>query len=823
MQFVLPNEPDRLHALQCYAILDTPPEPAFDRITALAARLLRTPFALVTLVDRQRLWFKSGYALAVMEAPREVGFCAQTITGDELLEIPDTHADPYYAANPLVTNAPFVRFYAGVPLRSPDGYAVGSVCVLDTVPRTLNDDERATLRDLAAIVVDEMELRVSVSAMHREIAARERAEAERAATLQALADSEARFRIAFQSSAIGMALAAPHGALLQVNQALCDIVGYTASELLSTTMQALIHPNDLADARAQMQHVLRGDTPTCEIGTRCVSKDGHSAWVAAAVSLVRNDAGQPRYFILQIQNITERKHAQDALRHSEARKRAILDTALDAIITLDDMGRIVEFNPAAERTFACRHAEASGQPLVDFVVLPAPYTAQDLVRRLANADERLLNTRHALHARRADGTLFPIELIMTRSVENGTPFFTAYVCDITERKQAEALLLQAKTEAEAANQAKNEFLGRMSHELRTPLNAILGFAQLLDLDSSPDQRASVAHVLKAGRHLLLLINEVLDIARIEAGRMALSPEPVRVHDLLAEAIDMVQPLALEQQLTVQLPPSPVTPLYVLADRQRLKQVLLNLLSNAVKYNHVGGSVMIDYMPIGHERLRIEVRDTGRGIAPNKLPRLWEPFERLGAEHSGVEGTGLGLALSRRLVEAMNGTITATSTLGAGSTFAIELQLAEAPLLRLERMGTLPALLVGHGEAAHTVVYVEDNLSNLTLIERILLHRPGIKLLPAMQGRTGLDLVREHRPDLVLLDLHLPDMLGRDVLRTLHADPRTAHIPVVVLSADATLPQIERLLGNGAAAYITKPLDVQHFLQVLDTALQREVP
>ncbi len=701
MQFVLPNESDRLHALQRYAILDTPPEPGFDRITTLAARLLHMPFALVTLVDQHRLWFKSCHGLSVTAADREVGFCTHTIMHNDIFVIPDTHADSFYATNPLVTGEPFIRFYAGVPLRSIDGYAVGSLCVLDTVPRTLNDDEQATLRDLAAIVVDEMHLRVSVSARQREVAARERAEAERAATLRALADSEARFRTAFQSSAVGMALTAPNGAWLQVNQALCDIVGYTEAELLATTMQALIHPDHLAHARAQMQCVLRGDMHTCEIGTCCVHKHGHAAWVAVAVSLVRDDAQQQRYFILQIQDITKRKQAQDALRHSEARKRAILDTALDAIITLDGTGRITEFNPAAERMFACHHAQAVGQPLVHFVMLPPGYTAQDVVRRLADSDARLLNTRHALHGRRADGNVFPIEAIMTRSVEDGTPFFTAYLCDVTERKQAEALLLQAKTEAEAANQAKNEFLGRMSHELRTPLNAILGFAQLLDLDASPDQRANIAHVLKAGRHLLMLINEVLNIARIEAGSMTLSPEPVRVHDLLEEAIDMIQPFALEQRIDVQLPPPPANPLYVLADRQRLKQVVLSLLSNAVKYNHVGGSVAIRYMPMAYDRLRIEVRDTGWGIAPHKLPRLWEPFERLGAEHSDVEGTGLGLALSRRLMEAMNGTITAISTFGVGSTFAIELQVAEAPLSRLERMDTLPVLPAGVTDVIRT--------------------------------------------------------------------------------------------------------------------------
>lgn len=945
-----PNEAERLHALARYAILDTPPEPAFDRITALAARLLRVPSALVTLVDAERLWFKSCYGFSAPEAGRAEGFCAQTICANTSFVIPDTHADPAYVHNPLVTGEPFIRFYAGVPLVSPDGYALGSLCVLDTTPRALSADEQATLHDLAAMVMDELTVRVVMRAQNAEMAARVHMEAERKATLHALAESEAqlrtivehanamiyikdrdgryllmnkagadllnrsvheivghgsdevvspeqraqiraidqhvlttqqpysyehpvdqhddrtllttkfpyigpngavlgvvglgyeiterkraeaalqeseaRFRSAFHASPLGMAIVALHGRCLSVNRALCDMVGYTEEALLGMRIQALLHPDDVVHDRACMKQLLRGEKETCELGTRYVHKNGHALWMAVAASLVRDAAGHARYFILQLQDITERKRAQDHLRDSEARKTAMLETALDCIITVDHYGRIVEFNPAAERTFGYRRDAVLGQDMTALLVPPDLRAAHQrgMDRYLATGVSHVLDQRLELPAYRADGNLFPAELTVTSTVVNGVPFFTAYLRDITERAAAEMGLRQAKAEAEQANRAKSEFLGRMSHELRTPLNAILGFAQLLNLDPlGPQQRTGVEHILQAGQHLLQLINEVLDITRIEAGRMALSFEPVQVDELLAETLDMVRPLAAQQHIALHLPPADVAaPVYILADRQRLKQVLLNLFSNAVKYNQVGGSVTLACTPVGDDRLQIAVHDTGQGIAPAELARLFAPFERLDADRTNVEGTGLGLALSKRLVEAMQGTITVISTSNKGSIFAVELQCAEAPLAWLERSGELLALPAGGGTDASTVVYIDGNVGNLALIERIMQQRPRIRLLPAVQGHTGLDLVREHQPDLVLLDLHLPDMDGLHVLHALQADARTAHIPVLVLSADATDGQIQRLMAAGATAYITKPLDIHQFFHVLDQTLQQKV-
>jgi PAS domain S-box-containing protein len=517
------------------------------------------------------------------------------------------------------------------------------------------------------------------------------------------------------------------------------------------------------------------------------------------------------------------ERVRTAARDSEL--AAVVGASGDAIISTGLDGVIRSWNPAAEATYGRPAGEAVGRTLE--IVVPADRSGelQELLRRAGQGERVQLETRHL----RADGAALAVALTAApvRDRAGVVAGISVVAHDITDRRRTEEALEEAKQAAEKANHAKSEYLSRMSHELRTPLNAILGFAQLLELDElRDDQQESLGHILSAARHLLALINEVLDIAAIEAGRLPLSVEPVAIADVVGEAVSLIRPLADQHNVLLVGETGSLCDQHVLADRQRLKQILLNLLSNAVKYNREGGSVRVVCEPVPGERFRIKVVDTGPGISEEALERLFVPFERLTAEFTGVEGTGLGLPLSQRLAHAMGGTLELTTAVELGTTFWVELSVAERPVPPPEDSGPGDAAATQEAEHAATqltVLYIEDNLSNLQLVDRVVSRRGGVNLISAMRPMLGLDLAREHDPDLVLLDLHLPDMPGEEVLRRLRSDPRTAEIPVVVLSADARPSLIKRLLASGARAFLTKPLDVAELLALLDQVADERQP
>jgi PAS domain S-box-containing protein len=571
---------------------------------------------------------------------------------------------------------------------------------------------------------------------------------------------------------------------------------------------------------------------------------GDVRWIAVKAHHHASGGGRPERILGVLTDITQRKkvsaeiarkseelaRSQEALQHQTRILQLILDSMSDAVAVADRSGKFLVFNPAAEKILGRGAFEGGPRNWSQFYGVfqrdtVTPYPSEDLPLARAirgeSVEEEELFLRPPDHP---DGIWISISGRPLRDEDGDLHGGVVVFRDISASRRAEDSLRLAKREAESANQAKSEFLSRMSHELRTPLNSILGFAQLLEFAQLTERDSeNVQHILKAGYHLLELINEVLDLARIEAGRLSLSPEPVRMREALRDALDLIRPLAIQRNVSISPEVAIRCARHVHADRQRLKQVLLNLLSNAVKFNRSGGSVALSCEETPEHKLRIEVTDTGPGIAAERLDWLFKPFERLGADLSGIEGTGLGLALSKRLVEAMGGSIGVDSTVGAGSRFYIELCLLEDPTETLAK--DEPAIRAlqetdGVPESSGTVLYIEDNLSNLRLMEQILSHRSGVKLLSAMQGQLGLDLAHVHTPDWILLDLHLPDLPGEEVLRRLRADPRTQAIPVTVISADATPGQIDRLTAAGAQDYLTKPVDVRKLLRLLERTMRR---
>jgi CheY-like chemotaxis protein len=357
----------------------------------------------------------------------------------------------------------------------------------------------------------------------------------------------------------------------------------------------------------------------------------------------------------------------------------------------------------------------------------------------------------------------------------------------------------------------------MSHELRTPLTAMLGYGDLLELrDPRPDQREAIDAIQQASGHRRSLVHDGLDSARIESGRESLAPESVSVSATVEECMRLVTPAALERGIHLSTDLSDAAAEYVEADRQRLMQSMLNLVSNAVKYSGEGAAVTLRTELEG-SRVRLSVVDTGPGLTPEQQERLFQPFERLGAERTTIQGTGLGLALTKKLVDAMGGEVGVITAPGAGCTFWITLQRAPAEV-RKRAPRELEVVAPAPASHTHTVLYVEDNLATISLMEQIFSMRPQIRLITAMQGGLTLDLALAHNPDAVILDLHLPDIPGDEVLNRLRSDPRTSHIPVVMFSADATDRQVKRLAAAGARAYMTKPVKVVEFLRTLDEVL-----
>ena len=488
-----------------------------------------------------------------------------------------------------------------------------------------------------------------------------------------------------------------------------------------------------------------------------------------------------------------------------------LSTELLCAVGFD--GYFKRLSGAWEQTLGWTPQELRSKPFIEFIHPDDREVTRSEEGALRNADHETHNLENRYLCK--DGSYRSL-LWGARSIP-AEQLTYASARDLTERKLVEQAAEAARSEAERANRAKSEFLSRMSHELRTPLNAVIGFAQLLELDDlAANQSEGVEQILKAGRHLLALINEVLDISRIESGTMSLSLEPVCLGNALAEALSLIRPLATEAEVSLRTDPTELAELHALADQQRLKQVLINVLSNAVKYNRRGGEIHVSCTQRPNARMEIAVADTGHGIAEDKLQRLFDPFDRLDAERTGVEGTGLGLALSLRLMEAMGGTITAESKLESGTTMRVQLAAGQEPEDYAATRNEAPS--AANASPYGTVIYIEDNLSNVKLVERVIERFPAIRMIPAMQGRLGIDLARKHQPDLILLDLHLPDLHGRDVLQQLKDDPITAAIPVVILSADATTAEVKRLKAAGAAEYMTKPIDIDLLIKTITGTL-----
>lgn len=532
---------------------------------------------------------------------------------------------------------------------------------------------------------------------------------------------------------------------------------------------------------------------------------------------------------------------QSALLKAGALQNAILTSANFSIIATDEKGIIQLFNTGAERMLGYPAAEVVNRISPSDIHDPQEVTARARAlslelgtlinpgfEALAFKASRGIEDQYELTYICRDGSRFPaiVSITALRGSDDAIIGYLLIGTDNSARKTAESKLKDAITAAESANRAKSDFLSSMSHELRTPLNAILGFAQLMESGTPPPtltQKRNLDQILKAGWYLLELINEILDLALIESGKVTLSREPVSLAELMLECRTMIEPQAHKRGIVMVFPQFE-TPLFLNADRTRLKQVLINLLFNAIKYNKQGGTVMVDCEASADDKVRISIRDTGAGLTPQQLAQLFQPFNRLGRQAGAEEGTGIGLVVTKRLVELMGGIIGVDSTAGTGSTFWVELLHAEAPRLVYREPGSaVPArTLIPEGAPRRTVLYVEDNPANLELVEQLISRRPELHLLSAADGALGVEFARAYLPDVILMDINLPGISGFEAMQILRADPGTAHIPIIALSANAVSRDIEKALEAGFFNYLTKPIKVDLFTEALDIALKKSL-
>jgi len=627
------------------------------------------------------------------------------------------------------------------------------------------------------------------------------------------------------------------------------MLGYMAAEVVNKINPSDIHDPHEVKARAQALSLelettitpgfealafkaSRGIEDIYELTYIC--KDGSRFPAIVSITALRDNVSTIIGYLLIGTDNTVRKRAEEEqnrleqrLRDQQFYTRSLIESSVDALMTTDPKGYITDVNRQME--------ELTGRTRDELIGAPFKHYFTDPDRAQAGIDKVLRETKvtnYELVALNSNGVQMLVSYSASTFYDRDRQLLGVFAAarDITDRKLIDQILQDKNIElegaiavAEKANRAKSDFLSSMSHELRTPLSAILGFAQLIE-SSTPQPTASqkrgVEQILQSGWYLLDLINEILDLALIESGKLSLSLEPVSLAEVMQECETMIEPQADKRGISVSFPALSV-PIFVKADRRRLKQVLINLLSNAIKYNSPRGTVAVTCELLTPEQIRICVEDTGAGLSAEKIDQLFQPFNRLGQESATEQGTGIGLVMTKRLVELMGGLIGVKSQVGKGSNFWLELNVTNAEKLYVGRVdvytGAAPAL--GVGSQIATLLYVEDNPANLMLVEDLIARRPDIRLLSAGDGISGVAIARSALPDVILMDINLPGISGIEAMRILAADVTTARIPVVALSANAMPSDIEKGLEAGFFRYLTKPIKINEFMNTLDKALE----
>ncbi|MCG9881094.1 MAG: PAS domain S-box protein [Bacteroidia bacterium] len=665
-------------------------------------------------------------------------------------------------------------------------------------------------------------------------------------TQDALKDSENRFKLISKHSKSVIWETDMKGKYTYLNEMSELVYGFKPDELIGKYFYDL-HPAEGREAyKIAGENLLNQGVTLKDFENPIVKKDGTLIWVSTNGVPKTNSRGELIGYIGSDVEITEKRMATDELK----KFRIISDQAYFGAAITSLEGNILYVNNAFANMHGFMPVELIGKHLGIF------HTAEQLKHVLPLLDkiksEGGFDLEEVEHVKK-DGSVF--STLMTAKLisdENNIPqFLSATLIDITDRKNYEKEILNlnqnldrkikertkeleksnmdlfyARVEAEDSNKSKSEFLSRMSHELRTPMNAILGFAQLLQMsDPTPSQERGINHILKSGQHLLNLINEVLDISKIESGKLSISIEPVNLNILISEVTELLASAAYNKNISIETILKVTKTAFVKTDKQRLKQILINIMNNALKYNSINGKVWITIEPVFSKEnelieYKITIKDNGKGIDENDLGKIFSPFERIGAENSTVEGTGLGLAVVKQLAQIMNCKLGVQSKLGEGSSFSVQVPACQSSIDETFVEQNVESIESETVKIAGNIIYIEDNLTNVDLVSQVLeTKRPNIELITTMYGNDALDLCLQHKPKLVLLDLHLPDIHGSEVAKILFSNPSTQNIPIVVISADVLNSNIKYLQSVGVKKFMSKPIIITELLETIDSYFQ----
>ncbi len=769
------DEANRLKALERYRVMDTPSEDAFDGLTTLVARILDVPIALVSLVDANRQWFKSRYGLDAPETPRDISFCGHAVADQDLLVVPDAFEDERFHDNPLVTGDPRVRFYAGFPLKTPDGHVLGTLCAIDHNARQISDEQLDTLKILGRQVVDQLELR-----------------------RQLLLGKD--YEQLFDNSNVLPAIADFEGFFRRINPRWTEVLGHSEQELLSRPFIEFVHEDDVASTQEAAAKLGEESSEVAQFTNRYRCADGSYRWLLWHAT---SDIESGRIYAVahdDTSRIEAEKRMRNALAHladSEERLRTLFDTAVDAIVTIDQEGVIEQVNAVAKQLFGYEPSELVGQHIG---VLMPPRHRERLEQYLRNypsdPDKKMVASSQEAVAVRKNDTTFPIEISVSEMRLGKRRMFTGIVRDITERKRIEQL--------------KSEFVSTVSHELRTPLTSIRGALGLLAGgrvgDMSTEAREMVDIARNNSERLVRLINDILDVEKIRSGKLDFRIKELDLDEVIKEAVEANQGFALEHNTKI-VRVGDRQPVCVHADPDRLAQVLANLLSNAAKFSPEGQAIEVR-MDVTASRVRVAVRDKGPGVPEEFRERLFERFAQADASDSRRNtGTGLGLSIAKAIVERMDGTIGyEAANGGGGSRFYFELPIAK-PLALDASLGTARILVC------------EDEPDIALLLKKIL-GIEGYTVDVAPDIATATNLLGEYKYAAVTLDLRLGDEDGRDLLEEIRR--RAGRIPVVVVSAIAD--EARQTLNGGAISivdWIAKPIDETRLLESIESATLTE--